>query len=219
MSCIFSWPTLCKTNFSDVKGLQCFFPDHVPSQIFTTNWWTKSGQACKWNDWKRTMSPWFTWIYHRNACLSLSNFLFIRPHPQEATHSFNMDSFKTNSGIWHHPKIIQNTSKTSTNLDYSATISEIQVLKCLQRFKIIKLAQLLCLQDSNWFNLTSQKHVPLTYPFLWLVKNFPTNFKPTRLHEFSGENTAHVQVLGVGFKGFVVAQDLRRACRRHWRNQ
>lgn len=139
---------------------------------------------------------------------------YIRPHPQEAGIASTW-TFKTNSRIWHHPKIHPKHPPILTAPRLSLKFKYWNVCQVQDH----QIGQLLCLQDSNWFNLTSQKHVPLTYPFLWLVKNFPTNFKPTRLHEFSRENTAHVQVLGVGFKGFVVAQDLCRAGRRHWRNQ
>ena len=72
-----------------------------------------------------------------------------------------------------------------------------------------QIAQLI-LARFNWFNL------PTKGPVNWLL------FRPTPrpgLHEFSRENTAHVQVLGVGFEGFVVAQNLCGACRRHRRNQ
>ena len=177
-----------------------------------------------------------TMIYMDLPQKCVSEFVKVPVYQAESPRSRGIAStwtFKTNSRIWHHPKIIQNTSKISTNLDCSATISEIQVLKCLPSSRSSNWSNL-SLQDFHWFQLDpSQKHVSLAYPFLWLVKNCPTNFKPTSpfflfqknvrnstgLHEFARENTAHVQVLGVGFKGFVVAQDLRRACRRHWRNQ
>lgn len=176
-----------------------------------------------------------TMIYMALPQKCVSEFVKVPVYQAESPRSRGIAStwtFKTNSRIWHHPKIIQNTSKISTNLDCSATISEIQVLKCLPSSRSSNWSNL-SLQDFHWFNLTLPKTCLVSLPFSMIgeklshqlqtyvaVFSFSKNVRnSTGLHEFARENTAHVQVLGVGFKGFVVAQDLRRACRRHWRNQ
>ena len=131
--------------------------------------------------------------------------------------SFNMDfqnELTDLTSSQNHSKYIQNIHQFGLLRDYLWNSS----IEMFAPFKIIKLAQLIFARF-RLIQLDLSKTCPVNLPFLMIGENFPTNFKPTRLHEFSGENTAHVQVLGVGFKGFVVAQNLCSACRRHWRNQ
>ena len=139
MSCIFSWPTLCKTCFSDVKGLQRFFPHHVPSQPIDEQNLAKHASEmiestpCH-HDLHGFTTEMLVWVGQTSG---LSG-----PSPQEAPDSFNMDfqnELTDLTSSQNHSKYIRNIHQFGLLRDYPWNSS----IEMFAKFKIIKLAQLI----------------------------------------------------------------------------